>query len=47
MDVQFAGPLDPPDLAGLDADLDAALGRDVATQVRVFAAVTYAAEVIP
>ena len=47
VDVQLAGPLDPPDLRALDADVDAALGRDVATQVRVFAAVTYPATVAP
>lgn len=45
--VELAGPLDPPDLRGLDADIDAVLGRDVATQVRVFAAVTYPAPVAP
>ena len=43
VDVQLAGPLDPADLAALDRDVDAALGRDVATQVRVFAAVAYPA----
>ena len=47
VDVQLAGPLDPPDLKALDADVDAALGRDVATQVKVFAAVTYPANVAP
>ncbi len=45
--VELAGPLDPPDLRALDSDIDAALGRDVATQVRVFAAVTYPAPVAP
>ena len=39
--VQLAGPLDPPDLDALDAAVDAALGRDVATSVRVFAAEIY------
>ena len=39
--VQLAGPLHPPDLAALDAAIDAALGRDVSTDVRVFAAETY------
>jgi uncharacterized hydrophobic protein (TIGR00271 family) len=47
VDVQLAGPLDPPDLSALDAGVDAALGRDVATQVRVFAAVTYPGKVTP
>ena len=45
--VELAGPLEPPDLGALDADIDLALGRDVTTQVRVFAAVTYPASVVP
>jgi uncharacterized hydrophobic protein (TIGR00271 family) len=45
--VELAGPLDPPNLQALDTDIDVALGRDVTTQVRVFAAVTYPAPVVP
>jgi len=47
VEVQLAGPLDPTGLKALDADVDAALGRNVATQVRVFAAVTYPVNVAP
>ena len=47
VDVELSGPLDPPGLPALDADIDAALGRDVATEVRVFAAVTYPGIVVP
>ncbi len=45
--VQLAGPLDPPGLGALDAAIDAALGRDVETSVRVFAAETYPGTVAP
>lgn len=45
--VQLAGPLDPPDLDSLDAAEDAALGRDVQTSVRVFAAETYPGSAAP
>ena len=41
VDVELAGPLDPPDLPTLDADLDASLGRQVTVSVRVLSAVTY------
>ena len=47
VEVNLAGPLEPPDLPALDTAMDAGLGRDVATQVRVFAAITYPTDVAP
>ncbi len=47
VDVELSGPLDPPDLRSLDSDVDAALGRNVDTEVRVFAAITYPASAAP
>ena len=47
VEVNLAGPLEPPDLQALDTAMDADLGRDVATEVRVFAAITYPANVAP
>jgi uncharacterized membrane protein len=45
--VQLAGPLEPPGLTALGASIDAALGRDVSTDVRVFAAEMYPGSVKP
>jgi uncharacterized hydrophobic protein (TIGR00271 family) len=47
VEVDLAGPLQPPDLPALDTAMNASLGRDVATEVRVFAAITYPAHVTP
>jgi len=47
VDVSLAGPLEPPDLNGLETSMDTSLGRHVATEVRVFAAITYPAGATP